>query len=56
MTRNPALMWDNPETGKPEPMGCYCMMMLKAWFAIARCWLHEQGLTDEGWPVELDGV
>jgi hypothetical protein len=36
-------------------MGCYCALQFKNWFAVVECWLHEQGLTEAGWPVELNG-
>ncbi len=36
-------------------MGCYCWLPMKVKFEAVTCWLHEQGVTAMGWPVELDG-
>jgi len=47
------MRWLNPETGRDEAMGCYCQLMLKNWLSV-KCWLHEQGVFDAGWPIELD--
>lgn len=54
--KDPDLRWTNPETGKDEAMGCWCMMILKSRIANVTCWLHDQGVTDAGWPMELDGA
>ncbi len=50
---NTELTWTNPETGKSEPMGCGCYLPFKNWLRV-RCWLHEKGIENMGWPVELD--
>jgi len=31
-------------------VGCLCYMPFKVHLTHATCWLHEQGLTELGWP------
>lgn len=33
-----------------EFVGCLCYMPMKVHFTRATCWLHDQGVTDKGWP------
>lgn len=33
-------------------VGCLCYMPFKVTLPTATCWLHDQGVTDEGWPNE----
>lgn len=44
--------YHNPLTLKPEPLGCWCYMPVKAAF-LSNCWAWRKGL-DIGWPAELN--
>lgn len=33
-------------------VGCLCYMPFKVTIPTATCWLHDQGVTDQGWPKE----
>lgn len=39
--------WINQQTGREEPLGCLCLMDLKALLPEATCWLHSVGLEDK---------
>ena len=33
-------------------VGCLCDVEFKTKIPTATCWLHDQGVTDKGWPKE----
>lgn len=35
-------------------VGCLCYMPFKVTLPAATCWLHDVGVTDEGWPHQDD--
>ena len=42
-----------PVSVNGQDLGCFCYMPVKARDPQARCWLHEQGVMDRGWPKDV---
>ena len=38
-------------TSDAQIIGCLCYMPFKVTIPTATCWLHDQGVMDEGWPT-----
>jgi len=46
--------WVHPLTGVIEPLGCGCLLDVKALIQSATCYLRDAG-ADVGWPDNLNG-